>query len=68
MNQNSVCDRNTYIFLKNLKQDVEDVEDDTAADVLDVVDPEDGLVHQTPSPQASDFSYPSANKKSGETY
>ena len=53
MNQNSVCDRNTYIFLKNLKQDVEDVEDDTAA-VLDGVDQHDYLVHQTPSPQASD--------------
>ena len=42
-----------FLFLKIVKQDVEDVEDDTAA-VLDGVDPYDGLVHQTPSPQASD--------------
>ena len=42
-----------FIFLKIVKQDVEDVEDDTAA-VLDGVDPDDGLVHQTLSPQASD--------------
>ena len=42
-----------YIFRKNDKQDVEDVEDDTAT-VLDGVDQYDGLVHQTPSPQASD--------------
>ena len=37
-----------FLFLKIVKQDVEDVEDDTAANVLDVVDQEDRIVPRHP--------------------